>query len=272
MIQDHVTKGHICTDLSPLMEQYSNVVENLQSDLDDGGDGHDDDNDNNVGDSGHKNNGGGSVVFQGGSSSLINDANKSQPSNSFSGFSFASSCGKTTTFSFTGGSATAPALAPAPSFSFGAQPATTSTGGGSNNASANNEDDPTFNPDDGKLEVGQEENKDEETLYEVRARLIKLIDGTWNKSCTGPCRLYRNTLTDKKRMVLRNDVGKVMLNVSVGKGMPFKKVSQKTKKGEVWHVSFIAVEEEGEGAKQIMLNVKKEDIDKFHEKLESMAA
>ncbi len=216
--------------------------------------------------------GGGSVVFQGGSSSLINDANKSQPSNSFSGFSFASSCGKTTTFSFTGGSATAPALAPAPSFSFGAQPATTSTGGGSNNASANNEDDPTFNPDDGKLEVGQEENKDEETLYEVRARLIKLIDGTWNKSCTGPCRLYRNTLTDKKRMVLRNDVGKVMLNVSVGKGMPFKKVSQKTKKGEVWHVSFIAVEEEGEGAKQIMLNVKKEDIDKFHEKLESMAA
>jgi hypothetical protein len=73
-------------------------------------------------------------------------------------------------------------------------------------------------------------------------------------------------------MVLRNDVGKVMLNVAVSKGMPFKKISQRTRKGEVWHVSFMAVEDESEGAKQIMLNVKKEDIDKFHEKLENMAA
>jgi len=61
-----------------------------------------------------------------------------------------------------------------------------------------------------------------------------------------------------------------MLNVSVGKGMPFKKVSQKTKKGEVWRVGFMAVEDEKEGAKQIMLNVKKEDVDEFHEKLEKL--
>jgi hypothetical protein len=272
MLQDHLKKGEMCTDLTPLMEQYINVAENLQSDdqdEDDGKDGDDGHNEDNDGDSGQNR---GGTAFLGRSSS-INDANKSEPSTSFSVFSFASSSAPrapettTTTFSFTGGSTAAPVAAAvsAPSFSFGAQPAATISG-------TANDDDPTFNPDDGKLEVGHEENKDEETLYEVRARLVKMIGGAWNKSCTGPCRLYRNTLTEKKRMVLRNDVGKVMLNVAVSKGMPFKKISQRTRKGEVWHVSFMAVEDESEGAKQIMLNVKKEDIDKFHEKLENMAA
>mmetsp|Transcript_3777 Transcript_3777/g.5589 ORF Transcript_3777/g.5589 Transcript_3777/m.5589 type:complete len:504 (-) Transcript_3777:32-1543(-) len=279
MIQDHVDGGHLCTDLSSLMDQYTNVAEQLTDEQDDGGDGGNDDGDNNDGDNGTNN---GGSAFSGGSSN--NDENKkSQPSStSFSGFSFASSpapppSSGATTFSFTGGSAPAPAATTVskPSFSFGAQPAATS-GGSTSNPIAASEDDPTSNPDDGKLDIGQEENKDEETPYQVQARLVKLEGSgntqAWKKLGTGVLRLYRNTITDKKRMVLRNAAGKVMFNVGVSKGMPFKKVSRKTKNGEVWNVSFAAVEDASEGLKQFMLNVKKEDIDKFHEELEKLAA
>ena len=271
MIQDHAEKGHISSDLSSLMKQYIDIAENLQShEEDDGGDG-----DNN--DGGNGQNSGGSA-FSGGSSN--NDENKSQPqpsSSSFSGFSFASSSAPPpssggTTFSFTGGSAPAPAAATVskskPTFSFGAQPAAAS--GGSNNTT--NEDDPTSNPDDGKLDIGQEENEDEETLYEVRARLLRM-DGEWRKLGTGALRLYRNKTTDKSRMVQRNDMGKVMFNVAVSKGMIFNKVSHRTQKGKVlWYVHFVAVEDANEEPKQIKLNISKESIDGFHKELEKLAA
>eukprot|EP00985_Skeletonema_marinoi_P000928 scaffold375_cov189-Skeletonema_marinoi.AAC.2 len=275
MIRDHVDKGQICTNLSSLMDQYTNVAEQLTY-QDDGGDGgNDGDND---GDNGTNN---GGSAFSGGSSNNDENNNSQPSSTSFSGFSFASSpapppSSGATTFSFTGGSAPAPAATTMSnsSFSFGAQPATTS-GGSSSNPIAS-EDDPTSNPEDGKLDIGQEENKDEETPYQVQARLVKLEGSgntqAWKKLGTGVLRLYRNTITDKKRMVLRNGAGKVMFNVGVSKGMPFKKVSRKTKKGEVWNVSFAAVEDASEGLKQFMLNVKKEDIDKFHEELEKLAA
>ena len=89
---------------------------------------------------------------------------------------------------------------------------------------------------------------------------------------TGTLRLQRDLVSDAKRMVMRNEVGKVMFNVAVGKGMSFEKKSQKTKRGEQWYVCFAAVEDENEGVKSFMLNVAKEDIDKFHEELEKMAA
>ena len=268
MIQDHVDNGHICNDLTPLMNQYIKVAEDLQSDE------HDDDGD--VDDKENGKNSGLSALS--GGSSTTNDENKSQSSaTTFSGFSFAPSSApppssKGTTFSFTGGSVPAPTAASSskPSFSFGAQPAAPS--GGNSGNPITNEDDPTSNPDDGKLDIGKEENEDEKILYEVRARLIKLVEGNWNKLGVGVLRLYSNKKTQKKRMVLRNEVGKVMFNVAIGKGMQFKKSSQKTKKGEVWHVGFMAVEDAKEGPKQVMLNVKKEVVDEFHEKLEEVAA
>ena len=235
MIQDHVQKGYILSDLSSLMEQYIHVAENVELDEQDGGDG------DNKDESGNNNNSGGSSK---------SDENKSQPSStSFSGFSFASSSAPPpssggTTFSFTGGStAAAPTAATVskPTFSFGTQPAAQpAASGGSNNTT--NEDDPTSNPDDGKLEVGQEENEDEEKLYEVLARLNKLEDNAWKKECKGPLRLYRNKTTDKKRMVLRNDAGRVMFNVAISNGMTFQKVSERTQKGkDIWFVQFFNI-------------------------------
>ena len=263
MIQDHAEKGHICCDLAPLMEQYIDIVENLQSDEeDDDGDGN-----NNDGENGQNSSG---SAFSAGSSN--NDENKS-----FSGFSFASSSAPPlssggTTFSFTGSSAPAPAEATVskPTFSFGAQPAAPRSGGSNNTA---NEDDPTSNPDDGKLDIGQEENEDEETLYEVRARLLRMSDKGWNKQGTGALRLYRNKTSDNKKMVLRNGAGKVMFNVAVSKGMKFQKVSHKKKGGkDIWFVHFLAVEDAHEGPKPVRLNVGESDIGRLHEELEKLAA
>lgn len=164
-------------------------------------------------------------------------------------------------------------FAPAPSFSFGSKPASTNSGSLSSNSNPiSNEDDPTFNPDDGKLEIGKEENTDEEILYRVRAKLFRLNNGAWKKIEPNELRLQRNVVSDKKRMVIRNEVGKVMFNVAVGKGMKFQKKSQKTKKGDQWFVSFAAVEDTNEGIKSFMLNVEKQNVDKLYEELEKMAA
>ncbi|KAK1740538.1 hypothetical protein QTG54_008633 [Skeletonema marinoi] len=227
MIRDHVDKGQICTNLSSLMDQYTNVAEQLE---DDGGDGGNDDDDNNNGGS----------AFSGGSSNNDENNNSQPSSTSFSGFSFASSphllSSGATTFSFTGGSAPAPAATTMSnsSFSFGAQPATTS-GGSSSNPIAS-EDDPTSNPDDGKLDIGQEENKDEETPYQVQARLVKLEGSgntqAWKKLGTGVLRLYRNTITDKKRWCYEMELAKSCLTSELAKECHSKRSHGKQKRGK----------------------------------------
>ena len=287
MIQDYVKNGRAMTDLTPLMEQYIDIMNDLLSSNNDDGHGGDD----NDGGGGDANNGAsrqdGGSSFSGGQSSN-NDGNNSQFSFGgggsssvapFSGFAFGSSSSSApapaTTFSFTAGATPAPAAsvvsAPAPSFSFGAQPAKAAVvaTGNSSNAIAN-EDDPTFNPDDGKLEVGQEENKDEDKLYEVKARLLRMIDGGWKAGGVGLLRLYRNNKTSTQRMVLRNDIGKVMFNVAVSKGMVFNKQVQETKKGKKCYVAFGAVEDESEGLKNFMFNVAASDLDTFYEQLQKM--
>ena len=282
MIQDYVKNGQAFSDLTPLMEQYIDIMNDLLSS----------DNDDNDGGGGDANNGtsrqDGKSSFSGGQSSN-NDGNKSQFSFGggsssaapFSGFAFGSSSSSApapaTTFSFTAGATPAPAAAavasaPAPSFSFGVQSAKAAVAAPGNSSDAiANEDDPTFNPDDGKLEVGQEENKDEDKLYEVKVRLFRTIDNAWKGGGIGLLRLYRNNKTSTQRMVLRNDIGKVMFNVAVSKGMVFNKQVKETKKGKKCHISFGAIEDKNEGFKNFMFNVAASDLDTFYEQLQMMA-
>lgn len=73
-------------------------------------------------------------------------------------------------------------------------------------------------------------------------------------------------------MVLRNEIGKVQLNLAVGKGMPFEKVLKKSSKGTAAYVSFAAVEDEAKGMESFMLQVKPEMLDKIHATLQGMTA
>ncbi len=288
MIQDYVKNGRAFSDLTPLMEQYIDIMNGLlTSDNDDGGGGDDNDgggggaNDGSSRKDGGASFSGGQSSNNGGNNSQFSFGGGSSSAAPFSGFAFGSSTSSSapapaTTFSFTAGATPASAAAvvasaPAPSFSFGAQPTKAAVVATDNNSNAiANEDDPTFNPDDGKLEVGQEENKDEDKLYEVKVRLFRTIDNAWKGGGVGLLRLYRNNKTSTQRMVLRNDIGKVMFNVAVSEGMVFNKQVKETKKGKKCHVSFGAIEDESEGFKNFMFNVAASDLDTFYEQLQMM--
>uniref|UniRef100_A0A7S2KZ98 RanBD1 domain-containing protein n=1 Tax=Leptocylindrus danicus TaxID=163516 RepID=A0A7S2KZ98_9STRA len=110
-------------------------------------------------------------------------------------------------------------------FSFGGakatpMPVTTSAAGATTTADG---DENGF-PKEEREAVAKEENKDENVLYEVRAKLYKFSDGGLKASDAGPVQLLqRKDDPSKKRLVMRNDVGKVRLNEAIGKGMTLKK-------------------------------------------------
>ncbi|KAL3756859.1 hypothetical protein ACHAWU_005121 [Discostella pseudostelligera] len=175
--------------------------------------------------------------------------------------------------------ATAPAAAPSstPTFSFGATTTTTtyshtvsSVGGGLEQNEE--EEDPTANPEDGKVEfVERMENIEEEVLYEVRAIPLKKEVDKWTKREKGALRVYRHKVTRTHRMVVRDECGKVHFNVAVSSGMRFEKVETNGKGGKkVTYVLFGAVEEESKGMEMFMLQVKPESLDELHTLLTSL--
>mmetsp|Transcript_3057 Transcript_3057/g.6713 ORF Transcript_3057/g.6713 Transcript_3057/m.6713 type:complete len:466 (+) Transcript_3057:177-1574(+) len=175
------------------------------------------------------------------------------------------------TFSFTSKPSAAPAAgaSSAPKFSFGA-PSSSSLASSATSApvSNSNNDDPTSNPDDGKIDqVEQEENSEEEILHEVRAKRLTFENNEWKKYGTGVLRLYRHKVSSKHRMVIRNEIGKVQFNVGVSKGMKFEKVVKSSKKGQVAFIKFLAVEDASKGMEPFMLQVKPECVDKLHDSL-----
>lgn len=118
----------------------------------------------------------------------------------------------------------------------------------------------------------REENEVEETLYQVRAKHMKLEDNQWKRYGTGVLRLYRHKTTAKHRMVIRNEIGSVQFNVGVYKGMAFEKVIKDGKKGKSTFVKFTALEDESRGLEHFMVQVKPECLDMLYETLTSMAA
>ena len=164
-----------------------------------------------------------------------------------------------------------------PPFSFGAPPYATPTFTSAQTATSgdgnNEEEDPTSNPGDGKVDkVEQEENTEEEILYQVRAKHMKFEDKTWKKFGAGILRLYRHKTTSKHRMVIRNEIGKVQFNVGISKGMTFDKIIKNGKQGKATFAKFMAVEDASKGPEAFMLQVKPDCLDKLHETLTKMVA
>eukprot|EP00814_Leptocylindrus_danicus_P022151 CAMPEP_0116044496 /NCGR_PEP_ID=MMETSP0321-20121206/27030_1 /TAXON_ID=163516 /ORGANISM="Leptocylindrus danicus var. danicus, Strain B650" /LENGTH=233 /DNA_ID=CAMNT_0003525595 /DNA_START=404 /DNA_END=1101 /DNA_ORIENTATION=- len=137
----------------------------------------------------------------------------------------AASTTKPFTFGATPASPAAATTKPFTGFSFGGakatpMPVTTSAAGATTTADG---DENGF-PKEEREAVAKEENKDENVLYEVRAKLYKFSDGGLKASDAGPVQLLqRKDDPSKKRLVMRNDVGKVRLNEAIGKGMTLKK-------------------------------------------------
>ncbi|CAM9860571.1 unnamed protein product [Discosporangium mesarthrocarpum] len=104
--------------------------------------------------------------------------------------------------------------------------------------------------------------EDEEVTLEVRAKLYRFSkeERTWADLGVGKLRLMRNKSTDNRRIVLRNDMGKVVLNVATYQGMNVT-LSEKGKS-----VTFIGNTEQS-GPTSFMLRVKSEDLSQLHDRM-----
>jgi len=135
-----------------------------------------------------------------------------------------------------------------------AAPAGSTSGGRSDGAAAGEED----KARDERVEVIRADDGDEETKHEVRAKALRFDKGgegeaaRWREMGVGVLRvMVSKTQPDKARLVLRNDVGKVRLNIALYKGM---KVEDNGKA-----LTFVAALEE-HGLSTIMLKTKAQNL------------
>jgi hypothetical protein len=133
---------------------------------------------------------------------------------------------------------------------------------------ANEEDDHENTTPEEPTLVLHEENTEEDILLECEAKHGKFVDNQWKLYAAGTLRLYRHRMNPiHQKMVIRNSMGKVQLNLGIFKGMKLAKTVSK-KKGSI---TFLAVEDAHKGLERFTLMVKKEDVDMLHTTLENMA-
>ncbi|CAM9630712.1 unnamed protein product [Ectocarpus fasciculatus] len=123
------------------------------------------------------------------------------------------------------------------------------------NSAADAEEDGMPKEDPSKLERAPGE-ENEEILGNFRAKLFrfKMEDKTWGDMGVGMLRLMKHTTNDSRRLVLRNDMGKVLLNAAVYKGMSVTKAKKMIK--------FAA--NVGDGLTSFMVKVTADEIDDLH--------
>jgi hypothetical protein len=160
----------------------------------------------------------------------------------------------------------APVAAAAPAFSFAAASAAAPAAAAPAAAGAAAEEgEPSDELTDKCEEAIKETNTEEATLFEARCKMYKLNPEEGWKDCgKGVVRFMDHNTTHKKRIVLRNQIGKVQLNAAVSNGMEFTKLG-----GKQSSVRFVAMDDGKVG--QYMLKVNPENLDKMHGVLESMA-
>eukprot|EP00903_Cladosiphon_okamuranus_P012749 g11919.t1 len=117
---------------------------------------------------------------------------------------------------------------------------------------AADEEDAMPKEDPSKLERAPGE-ENEEVVGQFRAKLFrfKSSEKAWGDMGVGMLRLMKHTTNDSRRMVLRNDMGKVILNAAVYAGMGVTKAKNTIK--------FVA-NVEGDGPTTFMVKVTADDI------------
>ena len=128
-------------------------------------------------------------------------------------------------------------------------------------------------------EVQREDNKEEDVVFECRAQYYKqeVVDpeeapGTmgWKKYATGALRLQRHKENGKCRMLMRDSIGKAMLNLPVTHGMEFNGELGTGKNAGKGSVKFLSAKNEKE-MEVYMLRCKSVDYEELLAKLQEMA-
>jgi hypothetical protein len=121
-------------------------------------------------------------------------------------------------------------------------------------------------PLDPPEEILRNEQDKDDILYEVPCKLFRFnkAGGDWADKGKGTCRVTCNADSKKKRLLIRNTLGKITLNVNFFKGMAVKKSG---KNG----VQFFAPDESN-GIQLFCAKVNPNELDKTYEFLSRIEA
>lgn len=121
-----------------------------------------------------------------------------------------------------------------------------------------------------------ERNSDPEynTLYDVNKVKFYAMEGEkWKGFATGPLRIDQHVSLGSRRMVLRDSQsGKVHLNLSISKGMTFKKIEKGSGVKLRKYISFMGIRNEKVGSEMFMFSTSLEDHTNLLAKLCELAA
>jgi hypothetical protein len=128
--------------------------------------------------------------------------------------------------------------------------------------------------------VAEEVNTEEEIVFKLSARPFRLHSTgdsglSWIRSDKGSLKIYRHKTTGKTRLVQRNPVGTVKLNVAIKNGIQCLervqvpvRTRRKARKAKVAEVlQFFVVAEAGSGVECFLLKVHPHNLGLLYEKL-----
>ncbi|KAJ0402718.1 hypothetical protein P43SY_007860 [Pythium insidiosum] len=190
---------------------------------------------------------------------------------SSSGFSFNMQKPATTSSTATSGfsfnlPASKPSSAAAPSFSFGAAAPAASTAATSGDAAAAaDEDEENIGREEATV-ILKSDNPDEEAVFEVEKAKIfefKKDEKRWADKGTHPLKVLVNKTNQNARVLVRNEIGKIVINSLLYKGLTLKPHETKGKKTGV----TISLQVDATMT-QFLLKVNSEKVDAFIKALE----
>lgn len=129
-------------------------------------------------------------------------------------------------------------------------------------------------PTEPTKEAERNSDPDYNTLYDVKkVKFYAMEGGKWKGFATGPLRIEQHVSLGSRRMVLRDgQSGKVHLNMSIVKGMDFKKSEKGTGAKLKTFICFIGIRNADVGCESFMFYTKLEDHAKLLAKLCEVAA
>jgi hypothetical protein len=106
-----------------------------------------------------------------------------------------------------------------------------------------------------------------EIMYEVKCKLFRFnkTDKEWKDAGGGNMRIIKDAESNKQQLLVRNDMGKITLNCNFYKGMKFDRLG---KNG----IKFLAVVDESNELKMIMIKVNIEQLENAISKLNAAVA
>mmetsp|Transcript_27045 Transcript_27045/g.83032 ORF Transcript_27045/g.83032 Transcript_27045/m.83032 type:complete len:123 (+) Transcript_27045:1-369(+) len=105
-------------------------------------------------------------------------------------------------------------------------------------------------PLEAPAEVLKAKDEDESALFESRCAIRRLDESNWRDLGKGTARLSEHQTTKQRRVVVRNDVGKVLMNFKLDPKMAFAKIAK------TGALTFQAICDPALGPKTYMLRTK----------------